>query len=114
MRTTTPEKRRQPILRWAALAGLALLALLANEVIGQNGYLARRQQLRQIESLNQQIDQLKQENEGLAQKIDGLRSDPSAIEEAAREQLHLGRPGEFVVTLSPPTGQQPPTHSTPR
>ena len=106
----TPPKRRQKGYRWAALAGLALLALLANEVLGQSGYVARREKQRRIQELSQQIDELKQENQRLNERIENLRSDPSTIEEAAREQLHLGRPGEVVVTLSPPQSGQPAAH----
>lgn len=79
-------------------------AVLVNEVVGKSGYLARREQRTKIEILTEQIDQLKQENQQLTHRIEGLRSDPAAIEEIAREQLHLGRPGEVVVSLpSQPT-----------
>jgi cell division protein FtsB len=87
-----------------AVAGLLLFAFLMNEVVGNSGYVARQAQLEQIEALNQQILQLKNNNSNLARRIQDLRSDPGAIEEMAREQLHLGRPGEVVVTL-PPSGQ---------
>ena len=107
------EKRGRIKLRWFALVGLAVLALLANEVIGQDGYVARRQQLQRIQALNGQINQLKQENERLSGRIEGLRSDPGAIEVVAREQLHLGRPGEVVVTLSPTSSGTPPVSATP-
>jgi cell division protein FtsB len=93
--------------RWMAIAGLVFFAFLVNEVVGNSGYVARREQLRQIQELNQQIDRLKEENQHLSQRIQDLRSDPDAIEEMAREQLHLGRPGEVVVTFPPSQAPQP-------
>lgn len=84
-----------------AVSGLALLSLGAHEILGQNGYLARRRRRIQIQNLAREIQSLKQENVELTQKIKNLRSDPNTIEKLAREQLSLGRPGDVVVTLPP-------------
>jgi cell division protein FtsB len=102
-----PGARRGNGVGWLAAAVLAVLLVLANEIVGESGYLARRQQVQRIQELNAQIEQLKTENQRLTQKIDGLRDNPATIEEMAREQLHLGRPGEVVVALPPP----PATHT---
>lgn len=93
--------------RWLGIAGLILLAFLVNEVLGKTGYVSRREQIHKIQRLHDQINQLKEENRSLTQQIRDLRSNPDAIEEMAREQLHLGRPGEVVVTLQPPKSPQP-------
>jgi|SRR5579885_1094697 len=85
------------------LVAIAALAFAAREVLGQNGYLARRRRRIQIQALTNEIDKLKQENSALARRIQELRSDPEAIEKLAREQLKLGRPGDVIVTL--PTRQ---------
>ena len=86
---------------------VALLSLLTLELIGENGYLARRDRRRQIEVFSTEIEQLRQENQRLSQQIQDLRSNPHAIEELARERLRLARPGEVIVTLPPsqPPGQ---------
>lgn len=102
------ERRKRYVL--AAAGGLALVALMVNEMVGESGYLARRQQRRQIQALSEEIEKLKQENQQLTERIRDLRSDPGAIEELAREQLHLGRPGEVIVTLPPAL---PPGSSSP-
>jgi len=94
----------------AAVVGLALFALMVNELVGESGYLTRRKQRLQIQTLSEEIEKLKQENQQLSERIRGLRSDPGAIEELAREQLHLGRPGEVIVTLPPPA---PPSEASP-
>ena len=103
----TQHGQQNRMYRWMALAGLVFLAFLINEVVGNTGYVARREQIGQIEELKNQIDQLKEENQHLTERIQNLRSNPSAIEEMAREQLHLGRPGEVVVTLQPRQSPQP-------
>ena len=101
------DRQRKRRFRWLALAGVIFLAFLINEVVGNTGYMARREQVNQIQKLNDEIQQLQEENQHLTQRIQELRSDPVAIEEMAREQLHLGRPGEVVVTLSPEQLPQP-------
>ena len=101
-----PEKIRLTK-RYLVIAACGLFALTVglHEVIGQNGYLARRRRRIQVETLASDIQKLKQENADLNRKIKDLRSDPDTIEKLAREQLRLGRPGDVVVTLTPP---QPP------
>jgi cell division protein FtsB len=98
-------------MRWLAAVALLVTVFLLNEVLGQGGYLARREQQRQIDTLTSDIEQLQKENEQLSDQIRSLRSDPEAIEQYAREQLHLARPGELVITLPP---SPPPTKTASR
>ena len=83
------------------LAGYAavvvLLVLLG--IAGENGYLERRAQRREIQAVSAEIEKVRQENQQLNQAIRDLRSDPRAIEELARERLRLARPGEVIITL---------------
>ncbi|OFW02224.1 MAG: hypothetical protein A3G20_02605 [Acidobacteria bacterium RIFCSPLOWO2_12_FULL_59_11] len=106
--------RKQTKHHWI-IAGcvLALLSFLTLELIGENGYLARRQRRRQIETLNGEIEQLRQENQRLSQRIQDLRNNPHAIEELARERLRLARPGEVIVTLPPSQPPGPPAENGP-
>lgn len=46
------------------------------------------------------------ENERIAAEIDGLRTDPDAIERAARQQLGMVRAGEIVASISRPVGRR--------
>ena len=94
-------KRRAKRYLWIAGCGLALLSLAIHEIAGENGYRTRRQRLHQMQALDEEVERLKQDNLRLTQKIKALRSDPQAIEEAARKQLRMGRPGDVVVTLPP-------------
>jgi cell division protein FtsB len=95
---------------------LVCLALLAHEIFGQHGFLALRQEKKEIESLRQQIQQLQHENEQLDKLIKALQSDPKAIERKARE-MGLVYPGEIIYTSpqkdtkkdQPPPAAQPST-----
>ncbi|MGH9783055.1 MAG: FtsB family cell division protein [Terriglobia bacterium] len=91
------------------LAGCAtvILVLVLLGIAGENGYLERRGQRREIQALSAEIEKIRQENQQLNQKIRDLRSDPRAIEELARERLRLARPGEVIITL--PQSQPPAT-----
>ncbi len=101
-----------------AIYVLALLCifLIVHEIFGQNGYLALRRQRKELQTLHQQIQQLRQENGQMEQQIKALRSDPEAIERLAREQMHLARPGELIYTLpekDPKKDQTSPTEHAP-
>jgi cell division protein FtsB len=79
---------------------LVCIALLVHEIFGTHGFLALRQEKREVENLRQQIRQLQQENVQLDKQIKALKSDPKMIERLAREQIRLVRPGETVYTYS--------------
>jgi cell division protein FtsL len=90
---------------------LVCVVLLVHEIFGQHGFLALRQEKKEIESLRQQIRQLQHENDELDKRIKALQSDPKAIERLAREQMRLARPGEIIYTLpekDPKKDQAPP------
>jgi cell division protein FtsB len=90
---------------------LVCIALLVHEIFGPHGFLALRQEKKEIENLRQQIQQLQHENEQLDKRIKALQSDPKAIERLAREQMRLARPGEIIYTLpekNPKKDQPPP------
>jgi len=89
---------------------LASIALIVHNIFGQNGYLALRRQQKQLQILQQEIQQLQQDNDDLAKQIKALKSDPAAIERLAREQMHLVKPGEKIYSLP---DKPPATPSTP-
>ena len=78
---------------------LALIALLVGSFFGDRGMLQLMAQRKKAAILQQQLEDLRTENERLAGEIAALRSDPRAIEELAREQLGLARPGETVFIV---------------
>jgi len=74
------------------------IALLVHEIMGAHGFIALRQEKREIESLREQIRQLKDENAQLDKRIKELQSDPKAIERLARESMGFARNGETIYT----------------
>ena len=86
---------------WISLIGLGLLALAVHSVFGEHGYLALRRQRQEMQRLETEIQRLEEENRRLTEEIQALKSDPGAVERAAREQLKMARPGERVITLPP-------------
>ncbi|MBI4483005.1 MAG: septum formation initiator family protein [Acidobacteria bacterium] len=94
------EKRRR-ILKECGIIAFLLLALILSgmSILGDRGYLALRKKQREYEKLQAEILQLRQKKEQLLKEIDALRQDPKAIEEVAREELHLALPEDLVVKI---------------
>jgi cell division protein FtsB len=61
----------------------------------------------EMQALQTEVDRLQKENQQFAERIKQLKSDPSAIEKEAREQLHYTRKGE-IVFVSPAVQPKPP------
>jgi cell division protein FtsB len=60
---------------------------------------------REVAGLEREIASLRAETERLAAAAARLRSDPDSIEQIAREELGLVKPGERVLKL-PPSGSR--------
>jgi cell division protein FtsB len=93
----------------AAVAVLAIL-LAVHVIFGANGMVVYQGKKSEYRTLQKDVDQLQKENQELMDQIKALKTDPSAIEREAREQLHYARPGE-VIYLTP--GQQNPNAPPP-
>jgi cell division protein FtsB len=65
-----------------------------------HGVRAMLQAHRDARALAAEIAALRAENSALRRQAEQLRSDPIAIEQAARETLGLIRPGEIAVTTA--------------
>lgn len=80
-------------------AGVALL--LISDVFGTHGVLAMRRSEKQASDIQRQIDQLNHENQQLQDRVKSLKTDPSAVEHIAREEMGLARPGEYIFKVAP-------------
>ena len=89
--------RRQRTITWILLAGVGIL--LVNSLVGENGYMATVQARREEAALMRAVASLRVENQRLQRERERLDSDPSAVEEAARRQLGMIRPGESVIVV---------------
>ena len=91
--------RRRRILTWLLSAGLAVL--LVNAIVGENGYLAAVQAEREQRHLEAELAKTREANAANLTEIRRLRSDADALEEEARRQLNLIKPGETLVIVHP-------------
>lgn len=73
--------------------------MIVDALVGDHGLLAMRRARRQYEELSASIARLRAENARLREEARHLREDPSAIEELARRELGLIRPGEKVFIV---------------
>ena len=92
--TTRPRRFLQLVLLFAASA------LATNAVLGERGLIDWVQNRRQYRSLTREIQSLRHENVKLRFVVFRLTEDPTAIEEVARQDLGLIRPGEQVFLIN--------------
>lgn len=72
---------------------------MVNALVGEKGYLATIQARQEHDRAADALSTLRAENAALAAEAQRLRNDPEALEEAARQDLGLIRPGETLITL---------------
>ena len=99
-------RRRIATITVALLAG----SLFVHVMFGVNGMVVYRQKRAEYQQLQKQIGTVQQENDRYTQQIQGLKSDQTAIEKEAREQLGYAKPGEYVY-VSPAKASPPQNHS---
>lgn len=90
-------QRRRRLLTYTLFIGSA--ALMVNALVGDNGYLATLRARREYGALEASIAKLRMENQDLLEQVRRLKEDPAAIEDAARRELGLIRPGETLVII---------------
>lgn len=116
--TDGPNSRLRPVLHSGRtnrgkrigrlLIGLFAAVVIVDALVGDRGLLAMRRASRQYDELSASIVQLRNENVRLREEARRLREDPTAIEELARRELGLIRPGEkvFIVRDLKPASAQ--------
>ena len=87
---------------------LVSIALIVHNIFGQNGYLALRRQRKELQTIQQQILQLKQENDQMDKENRALKSDPAAIERLAREQCTWPSPARRYTSYPQKAPANPP------
>ena len=98
VRTNTSDRQRRKKI-WTY--GLLLLSagLMVNALIGEKGYLANLQARQEFQDVSESLRQLKAENARLKEEARRMQTDPRALEDSARLQLGLIKPGETLITL---------------
>ena len=89
--------QRRRMLSYALLS--VSFVLMVNAVIGENGYLATVRAQREYDRVMTQLEAVASDNARLSDEINRLESDPAALEETARRELGLMRPGEVLVVI---------------
>jgi cell division protein FtsB len=82
----------------ASALGLVAAGLL---VFGGAGLLRVRQMKQEVEVLEREIRLQREEADRRSREVDRLRDDPALIEQIAREELGLVKPGEQVLKFPP-------------
>ncbi len=87
-------------MRWPTLILIALIALLQYPLwFGKGGWLRVWEYDRQLEAQRGVNTKLEQRNAGLDAEVRDLKSGSEAIEERARYELGLVKPGEVFVQV---------------
>ena len=73
--------------------------MIVDAVVGERGLLAMLRARQQYQAASDALDRQRAENARLRERIDRLKNDPAAIEELARGELGLMRPGEKVFIV---------------
>ena len=94
--TPQPRKRRRTI-QYLLLAGGCVL--LIDALVGDKGLLAMMEARARYRTLEQSLTAARSENARLREEARLLREDPATIEEIARRELGLIRPGEKLFIL---------------
>ena len=99
--------------RIATIAVVVLaISLFVHVMFGANGMVVYRQKRTEYQELRKKIEQVQQENDRYTRQIQGLKTDQTAIEKEAREQLGYAKPGEYVyVPPALPKPAVPANHS---
>lgn len=77
----------------------ALVLLLLQDVFGTHGVLAMRRSQQEAGRVQQEIERINDENRQLQDRVKALKTDPSAVERIAREEMGLARPGEYIFKV---------------
>ena len=94
----TPRASRGRRLLRHALVFITLL-IVVDAIAGEKGLLALLQARREYSALERSLERARTENAELREMARRLREDPNAIEEQARRELGLIKPGEMLFII---------------
>lgn len=88
--------------------GFVTIVLVIDAIAGEKGLLTLLKARRDFTAVEQALQHSRRENAELREQARRLREDPTAIEELARRELGLIKPGEklFIVRDVPSTPQK--------
>jgi len=92
-----------------ATVGALVVWMFVHVMFGPNGMIVYQQKRIEYNKLQQDIQVLQQQNQRYSEQVKALKSDPKAIEKAAREELRYARPGEVVYVVPSAKREHPAT-----
>lgn len=97
--TSIPRRKRPKRRKTRFLISLIAVVLVGNSIVGERGLIVMLRANREVSALSQIISSLRIENKILREEIRELQEEPWTIEELARQELGLIKPGEklFIV-----------------
>jgi cell division protein FtsB len=100
-KTKRPDGRSRRIVHWVLL--FVASVIVVDALVGDRGLVAMLRARQEYDELSASIARQRTENARLREMARRLREDPSTIEEIARRELGLIRPGErvFIVKDAP-------------
>ena len=108
--TAAPDTGSRPLARRGRrlaryVLGFVTVILVIDAIFGEKGLVALLAARRDFAAVERALDQARHENAALRDQARRLREDPTAIEEVARRELGLIKPGEklFIITDVPPS-----------
>ena len=104
--SSLPRRRRGRVVRYLVVA--VGCVLIVDALVGDRGFLAMLKARQQYRTLETSLERSKAENAQLREQARELREDPNAIEDIARRELGLIRPGEklFIIKDVKPADSQ--------
>ena len=96
---------------------IVTVALIIDAFFGDKGLFRTIRVRREYQDLSASIERLRRENARLRDEARRLRTDPAAVEEVARRELGLIKPGELVFIVKdarPRADLERPERSRPR
>jgi len=76
-------------------------------IVGERGFYRLGKMMKRRGTLNAHVETLQDKNTQLVYEIERLKSDPVTLEELARTELGMVRPGEIVYIFPENTGDDP-------
>src|SRR5678815_5286746 len=95
--TSIARRRRRRAIEYALL--LIGCVLFVDALVGEKGLLETVKKRREFQVLEESIRRAREENALLREEAERLQNDPAAIEDLARRELGLLRPGEHLFIL---------------
>ena len=97
-----PRRRRRRAIQYVVV--LIGCVIIVDALVGEKGLLAMQKARQQYQALESALAGARGDNDRLREEARRLREDPSAIEDLARRELGLIKPGEklFILKDVPP------------